>query len=565
MSLQVPLSRGSGREWSPDSSPTAPSYRTRGESDSARTLHPKSASFVSGEIHPVDGTFRLVQRDENPTAKRNALREHLAAVVATDSAAGALGAFTRVCESDPGAVRWSVPLGDVQSVARLRDAIAGHLHTEARRRWAAQLAIMSAASDDSERDAPEAEVFVQATVGIAAALEACCQLPMRWRAASGSGRRERAAEGHGAEADGGDGERGGQDAPGAWLRDTVVAGAVDALGRLLASETADLEKDAELRRSYRDNATRALRHDMVIYDQQYIRTTVKEKRVTAELLARLGADAAAVRKRWPTASRPLHRGLAADGTVWDVLQHAAEAKHHFELYTAKLELLTPYARVHVGAGLKSAFRIAQKAWLRGSAASICDVSRALARVGTVAGMAKLHALLMKQDAAGEIELIEVKDRLSTPTDGGWRDVVYLVRIPSDPTGHIHEIQLVLGSLFKARQSLEGHRAYSMVRHQKEVVEQVLERLEASKSRRRLTGTAWKWAQSDGDGDRGLRGAAPQDSGVARSGDGGNWVATTLVSSISGRALVAAAVATAAAVLAWGPSVMSGPLADAPAE
>ena len=68
-----------------------------------------------------------------------------------------------------------------------------------------------------------------------------------------------------------------------------------------------------------------------------------------------------------------------------------------------------------------------------------------------------------------IEIVDVKDRMNTPTSGGWRDVLILFRVVGS-TGHICEMQIALHMLLTARKEMGAHAAYAQARHFIEIFE-----------------------------------------------------------------------------------------------
>uniref|UniRef100_A0A7S3JYH1 Uncharacterized protein n=1 Tax=Aureoumbra lagunensis TaxID=44058 RepID=A0A7S3JYH1_9STRA len=63
----------------------------------------------------------------------------------------------------------------------------------------------------------------------------------------------------------------------------------------------------------------------------------------------------------------------------------------------------------------------------------------------------------------EWELVRIKNRFLSPTDGGWADCMINIVKKSDPTRHVAEIQLVHEMLYNARSGLNGHRDYHKYR------------------------------------------------------------------------------------------------------
>jgi len=73
-------------------------------------------------------------------------------------------------------------------------------------------------------------------------------------------------------------------------------------------------------------------------------------------------------------------------------------------------------------------------------------------------------------AKEDIVIHRVKDRFSTPTNGGWRDCMVNLSFASDPDAVICEVQLIHQKLMLARKGMAGHSDYVMFRGAMEMTE-----------------------------------------------------------------------------------------------
>lgn len=165
----------------------------------------------------------------------------------------------------------------------------------------------------------------------------------------------------------------------------------------------------------------------------------------AEELMRVASDGAAKIKALHS-TRPTQPLAVQDQANLVALKlHAAAAHERFvELMVTVAEATG--ATVTPAVSLKKSFRILQKLWIRGELVSICDVVRSLIEVADFPGMLAVHKFLIDWDL---IELVDLKNRLSYPTSGGWADLVYLFRLRGG-NGHICEVQLALRPMMVAR-------------------------------------------------------------------------------------------------------------------
>merc|ERR1712187_637928 len=69
-----------------------------------------------------------------------------------------------------------------------------------------------------------------------------------------------------------------------------------------------------------------------------------------------------------------------------------------------------------------------------------------------------------------VQVFRVKDRFSTPSGGGWSDVLFNAMHGNSSFKTPFEMQLVHSKMFVLRQSLGGHASYSQFRTAVEMVE-----------------------------------------------------------------------------------------------
>jgi len=267
-----------------------------------------------------------------------------------------------------------------------------------------------------------------------------------------------------------------------WLNKTVVAAVTDVIQELLEEECKTVKSDA-LIQEYIVSAQKVLADDRQIYTAAFSKMEHKHDQAAKELygLAKDAVDVA--RSVWVETDpaigplrppQPVPEPEAA--TVLDVKVHAAKSADFLEKFAKQLSEATGTVVCHVAPQLKKSFRMVQKRWVRGNVVSICDVSRALAEVEDFEQMKTAHTFMMQ---CGDIQLVDIKDRLNYPTSGGWADLVYLFRnsrysaddAACDSTmGHIHEVQLVLKPMLVARKGMDTHAAYAAARHLLEVLQ-----------------------------------------------------------------------------------------------
>lgn len=283
-----------------------------------------------------------------------------------------------------------------------------------------------------------------------------------------------------------------------WFNQSVIGGIGDAISAHLASERAACAQDPETTARFHDRARSLLLDNLHIYVAALELAAKKHPDQAAQLYADVAAKAEQTMKRYPT--RPCQPGLEGrHATVFDLKLQAARAYPAFAAFVHELAATTG-AACTLATKLKKALRITEKQSLRGNVDTVVDVVRALVTAADFKEMLRVHTRLFEYHEAGRIEIVQFKDRLNRPTDAGWADLVYLIRVRPDHSkvvpceGHICEIQLVLHSLLTARRGMEGHEAYAEARHILEVLEAIqnpyivddVDRLSATEIRRELT-------------------------------------------------------------------------------
>ena len=118
---------------------------------------------------------------------------------------------------------------------------------------------------------------------------------------------------------------------------------------------------------------------------------------------------------------------------------------------------------------------------RGKAERVCDIVRDMFVAESMEAVAEVVRLLREASA---IEIVRVKDRFTTPSAGGWRDLMINYTLAGD--AHCCEVQICHNSLLVARKGLPGHAIYGRVRNANELLGR-LGLLDESTNRLRLTG------------------------------------------------------------------------------
>ena len=104
---------------------------------------------------------------------------------------------------------------------------------------------------------------------------------------------------------------------------------------------------------------------------------------------------------------------------------------------------------------------------RGNAERVCDIVRDMFVAESMEAVAEVVRLLREASA---IEIVRVKDRFTTPSAGGWRDLMINYTLAGD--AHCCEVQICHNSLLVARKGLPGHAIYGRVRNANELLERL---------------------------------------------------------------------------------------------
>jgi hypothetical protein len=124
--------------------------------------------------------------------------------------------------------------------------------------------------------------------------------------------------------------------------------------------------------------------------------------------------------------------------------------------------------------LKHLFRAAEKMYMKpsrdpnlGRSDTVYDIVRCMVVYDTMNGMASgIRALQASKDA----KILRVKNRFSSPTAGGWMDVMVNIEVVGDRSQHVCEAQFVHKSLYAVRKLMGGHDEYIVYRSAAELLE-----------------------------------------------------------------------------------------------
>lgn len=135
------------------------------------------------------------------------------------------------------------------------------------------------------------------------------------------------------------------------------------------------------------------------------------------------------------------------------------------LPTVSLPAPASFQKVSFRPETKAPYRIIEKALTKGPNPDYPDVSKVLDVFGCLIDcadyveMAAVVQAFADQHNAGKIDIARVKDRWTTPSSGGWRDLMLNLVI----NGVVFEVQIVLRAMLGARKVLDAHKAYNQFR------------------------------------------------------------------------------------------------------
>ena len=270
-----------------------------------------------------------------------------------------------------------------------------------------------------------------------------------------------------------------------WYDAAVVQPAVEALCHQLERCKAEASGNDELIQQCQSEAGKSLKEDQKLYTIAKNKAEAVDRTATDQLNLLAAEQERRVKQRWP--QRPTQPNLPPDATIAQVKLQAVQFGVAFRTAVGGIEKATKLKISMVRGSLdpttnlltkyrgseqdeppdllfldKAGYRMAQKVWVRGNANTICDVNRALAVARSVQDFLEGVHTVFEND---HIEIVDVKDRLNTPTSGGWSDLVLLFRVKSaGADAPIGELQIALDGMMVARQGMNAHEAYAIARY-----------------------------------------------------------------------------------------------------
>ena len=106
---------------------------------------------------------------------------------------------------------------------------------------------------------------------------------------------------------------------------------------------------------------------------------------------------------------------------------------------------------------------------RWSAKHTLDVVRG-ALIFRKPAMGQMLMAMLYLETSPNIEILRVKDRFSSPTNGGWADALVNLRFRDDPHKHVCELQLSHDNMHVVREKMGAHRSYDEFRVALELLE-----------------------------------------------------------------------------------------------
>jgi hypothetical protein len=132
--------------------------------------------------------------------------------------------------------------------------------------------------------------------------------------------------------------------------------------------------------------------------------------------------------------------------------------------------LGPATIFRPGDETKSPYRMVEKALTKGpnreypDCSQIFDVFGCIIECEDYTAMSAIVDAFADQHKRGVLQISRSKDRWSTPSDGGWRDLMLNIVVK----GVVFEVQVVLHAMLVARTAMDAHTAYNQFRSFAEV-------------------------------------------------------------------------------------------------
>ena len=277
----------------------------------------------------------------------------------------------------------------------------------------------------------------------------------------------------------------------AWFDKAVVEPATVVLHRQFNLRRREALQDSTLLDSCQAQAEKYLGADRQIYSGAKQKVEAEDESATAQLKALASTKEILISESWPLDPKTDRRvrqavqpGMPAGATTAQLKLQAVKENAAFREIvngignSTSLDVTMVVGRFDPDTGLieklrtgsdiaaalaakepiyylgKGAYRIGQKEWIRGGVGTVCDVNRALLKATDAGHMLRGAIAIFDHEA---IEIVDVKDRINMPTDGGWSDLVVLCRRKGSG-GHINEVQLAPLGMLNARENMHAHEA-----------------------------------------------------------------------------------------------------------
>lgn len=119
---------------------------------------------------------------------------------------------------------------------------------------------------------------------------------------------------------------------------------------------------------------------------------------------------------------------------------------------------------------KRFFRSNEKVWLGTGPEGLLDVARGGVECPSMNSVLKALQYLLDASQRGELQLLRMKMRFDTPSDGGWRDALVNFVLTDDPSQHVCELQIMHEKMMTIRADMGAHRDYAQFRGAAELLE-----------------------------------------------------------------------------------------------